>query len=212
MAYEFNIVLPWDKAKLKDDSRLKWPISFLKDKNIPSFVYLEPPAKTAERVRFLTEQVCARRKKWVVCFGNDLTYVSKLFYYVVASFALTTGLSAEITTPKKLVNFAFNFGDNMQFGISVHPFEACGLLIIPYFDPMYPGYQKARPRITELLQERKLRGKPYIIGIFVPGELPTNLEGLSKYTPALLDIVGYEAQSLFEDGRTKSVTVTTENL
>ncbi len=212
MAYEFNIVLPWDKTKLKDDSRLEWSISFLKDRNIPSFVYLEPPAKTAERVRFLTEQVCAKRKKWVVCFGSDTTYVSKLFYYVVASFVLTTGLSAEITTPKKLVDFAFNFGDNMQFGISAHPFEACGLLIIPYFDPMYPGYQKARPRITELLQERKLRGKPYIIGIFVPGVLPTNLEGLSKYTPALLDIVGYEAQSLFEDGRTKSVTVTTENL
>lgn len=207
MAYQFDIVLPWDKDRLRDDSRLRWPISFLRDRNILSSTSVIPPKKTIERVRFLTEQLCAKRRRWVVCFGDNTQYTNKLFHYVVASFVLTSGLSAEISSPKKFIEFAFNFRDDAQFGCTVHSFQVCGLLAIPYFDPMYPGYQKARPRIAELLSERKLNKKPCMIEVFVPQNLPTDFENLAKYTPSLVDIVGNQAQDLFGGNQVKFVTI-----
>lgn len=210
--YEFNIVLPWDKNRLRDDSRLRWPISFLRDRNIPPFVYVKPPEKTAERVCFLTEQLCRKKRRWVVCIGDNIMYTNKLLYYVAASFVLTTGLSAEITTPKKLMDFAFNFGSDLQFGCVLHPFQVCHLLVIPYFDPIYPGYQKARPKITALLLERKIHNKPCMIEIYIPRILPTSLESVEECTPTLIDVVGDSAESLFGDSSSKAVVIKAEDL
>lgn len=210
-----DIVLPWDKKRLRDDSRLIRSILFLQEKEIPSFVYDKPAPKTAERVRGFTEQLCEEEKKWIVCFGTDAIYDEKLFYYILASFVLSAKCTAEIATPKKLIEFAFDYRNNdiQLFGeSSTHSFKICELLIIPYFDPLYPGYQKARPRITELLKERKLQKKLCIIELFVLGALPTTLEESAKHTPALLDIVGKEARGLFQDGKTNFLTVKAEKL
>lgn len=212
MTYQFNIVLPWDRDRLRDDPRLRWAVSFLRDRNTPLFVYNKPPAKTIERVHFLTKQLCAKKRRWVACFGNCTVYTNKLFHYVGASFVLTSGLSAEVTIPKKLIDFAFSFGDNMQFGYASHPFQICGLLIIPHFDPMYPGYQKARPKIAELLSERKIENKPCMIEIYIPQKLPSTFEELSKFTPGLIDIVGSQAKDLFGDAETKFIIIEAEEL
>lgn len=212
MNNKLEIVLPWDKVKLKNDSRLRWSISFLRDRNVPSFVYDKPPAKTAERVSFLTKQLCTKKRRWIVCFGDDTAYTNKLFYYVTASFVLTSGLSAEITTPKKLVEFAFNFGDEVQIGYDSHSLQVCELLSIPYFDPMYPGYQKARPKIAALLSERKLQKKSCMIEVYVPRNLPLTFDDLSGYAKALNDVLGKQAGDLFGGNEAKFITIKREIL
>lgn len=212
MSYKFDIVLPWDKDRLREDSRLRWPISFLRDRQMPFFIYDKPSEKTIERVCFLTEQLCARKRRWVVCFSDCTTYMNNLLYYVTASFVLTSGLSAEITTPKKLVEYAFDFGNSSQFGGKLHPFQVCGMLTIPYFDPMYPGYQKARPKITELLMDRKVDKKPCIVEVFVSGKLPETFEGLAKYTPFLRDLAGDGAKDLFGGNTAKFLVVKKERI
>lgn len=210
MGYKFDLVLPWDIKRLKADSRLRWPISFLRDREFPVFIYEAPTPKMIERVSVLTEQLCAKRRRCVVCFGNNTDYNYKLFCYVTASFVLTTGISAEITTPKKLMDFAFNFGGGNQFECSLHSFEVCGLLTIPWFDFMYPGYQKARPKIAECLASRKAQKKSCMIEVYVPKNLPNSFEGLASYAPVLMDFVGTQAKDLFGGKETKFIIIEAE--
>ena len=199
------IIMPWDKKRLRMDSRLEWSILFLQGKT-PQFVYEKPPEKTIERVYLITKHLCAN--KWVVCFGNNTIYMDKLFHYVVAAFVLTTKNKAEITTPKKLIEYAFNIsGDEIQFTSIPPPFEHCRLLVIPYFDPMYPGYQKARPKIEMLLHKKKMNDAPCLFGIYVPHHLPADLKSAEKHMGVLSDIIGKSAGSLFGKEETVFVAV-----
>jgi hypothetical protein len=82
---------------------------------------------------------------------------------------------------------------------------------MPYFDPMYPGYQKARPRITHLLSDRKLEKKPFVFDLFVP-HLPKEAAELVKSGKGLIDFFGLQAMDMFSDNFVKYLHIEKEGV
>ena len=198
--------VPWEQDK---DSRHKWAATFLADKDVPAFVFSAPSPKTIERIDFFIQQFCTKHRKWILSFSDSTTYMRELEFYIMGTFVLTTGLAAQVVGPDRLVQFAFERSDNLEFGLD-DEFQAAQLLIIPYFDPLYPGYQKAIPKIAALLLDRKLNKRPYMVNLY---EREVNnmsgrktAEGVHK----LSDYFGEQAYDLFTDSLTKYVVIPRE--
>lgn len=196
-----TIVKPW-----KIDVELpeyRWALYFLKDRKTPDFVFARPSALMESRVEFLVRQVCTKNRKWVIIFSDSTTYIRSLYAYVAATFVLSTNLNAEIQSPQKLIEFAFGKQSFMPSHEEL-PIQACSLLMFPCFESIHPGYIKARPKIIELLTDRKVKKKPFIFSLHSEA-LPKNKEDIPEYSASLSDFFGGQARDLFSDSMTKFV-------
>ena len=199
---EYSLIKPWEADLELPEHR--WGKFFLADRNIPDFVFSKPSSIMETRIEFLVNQFLYKNRRWVICFCDSASYVRTLSYYVLASFVMSTKLSAEIAGPKELVEFTFNKHTD-EFSQDP-PIQSCSLLIFPPFDPLYPGIQKARPRLLELLSDRKIKKKPFLFSIFTD-KLPANTKDIPKFSMQLIDFFGTPAKDLFCSNEVKFIVL-----
>lgn len=200
---KFELVKPW--AMDKDDPIYGWSRFFLHDRKISSFVYSKPSELMELRIEFLVTQLCTKSRRWVICFSDSVTYIKTLSSYVVASFVFSTNLSAELYGPDELLEFTFG-RYNQPAQDNTPSIKKCPLLVIPCFDFMHPGYLKARPKIIDILSDRKLNRKPFMFSLY-NSMLPSNKGEISKFSSQLTDFFGEQANCLFSDELTKFVVL-----
>ena len=199
--YNLDIVFPWEADLGHPD--LRWANYSLKDKNTPNFVFSEPSPLMKSRIEFLVSQFCTKSRRWVICFSDSVTYMRLLSEYTAATFILSTRLSAEVKGPKDIIDFAFNL--NASFNPFIDPpIQTCSLLILSHFDCMYPGFQKAKSKIIELLIDRKIQKRPFMFTLY-SSTLPTSSNDIAKFSAPLVDYFGEQARDLFSDTLTKFV-------
>ena len=199
--FQNKIVKSWEMDT--EVSAYKWALYYLKDRKISPFIFEKPSSLMGDRVEFLINQVCAKNRKWIICFSDSVTYIRKLYAYVAATFVLSTNLNAEIKSPRELVEFAFGKQSFLQAADELS-IQTCSLLMFPCFEATYPGYLKARPKIIELLLDRKIQKKPFIFSLHSE-KLPKNKEDIPKFSASLADFFGKPARDLFSDNETKFV-------
>lgn len=203
---KFKIIKPWEIDI--DLSDYRWALYYLKDRKIPDFIFSKPSVLMGERIEFLINQVCTKNRKWVICFSDSVTYIRTLYAYVVATFVLSTNLNAEIKSPQGLIEFAFGKQSFLPADDEL-PIQACALLMFQCFEATHPGYIKARPKIIELLTDRKIQKKPFIFSLYSEN-LPKNKEDIPKFSVSLTDFFGKQARDLFSDELTKFVILKSE--
>lgn len=197
----FELIKPWEVDSESEEHR--WAFFYLKNRKLPDFIFTKPSDLIVSRIEFLVSQFSTKNRNWVVFFSDSIIEIQTLSSYVAATFILSTGLPVEIKGPNELIDYAFS-RYNSAYLKDEHPMESCSLLIIPSFDFMHPGYMKARPKIIELLTDRKMQGKPFMFSLFSP-TLPKNKEDIPKFSVQLADFFGEQAGSLFSDNKTKFV-------
>lgn len=198
-----NIIKPWGIDF--DLPQFRWASFFITDRRTPDFVFSKPSKLMESQIDFLVTQLRFKSRRWVVCFSNSITHIRKISAYVATSFVLSTGLTAEVKDPKDLVEYAFNDYRESSPGI-YQPMQVCSLLIVPYFDPTYIGYMKARPKIVELLTKRKEQEKPFMFSLYHP-KLPVGEQDIAKFSAGLSDFFGEQAKDLFSNKFTKFVVL-----
>lgn len=198
----FKVVKPWEIDLELPEYR--WAKFFIGDSKLPSFVFDKPQPLMEKRIEFIVRQLCTKNRKWIVCFCDSPTYIRTLNFHVLASFVASTKLSAEIAIPKDLIEFTFS--KHIDEFIQEPSIQTCSLLIFPSFDFLYPGYQKAKSKITELLTNRKIKKLPFMFSIFTD-KLPVNNSDISKYSAQLVDYFGKQAKDLFSDNAVKFIVL-----
>ncbi len=198
---EFELVKPWEVSL--EDPIYGWAKFFLHDRKIPNLVFSRPSKVMESRIEFLVTQLCTKGRRWVICFSDSSTYIKNLSLYTVASFVFSTNLRAELYGPEDLVDFTFGRAGQLS-SIEVPAIKECPLLVIPCFDFMHPGYLKARPKIIDLLIDRKLKKRPFMFSLYNP-VLPSNKGEIANFSSQLTDFFGGQARDLFSDEMTKFI-------
>jgi len=202
-SFLFKVVKPWEIDT--ELSNYRWALYYLKDRKIPDFVFSKPSVLMEERIEFLITQICTKSRKWVVCFSDSITYIRTLYAYVAATFVLSTNLNAEIKSPQGLIEFAFGKQSFLPADDEL-PIQTCALLMFPCFEAIHPGYIKARPKIIELLTDRKMQKKPFICSLYSE-TLPKNKKEALEHSAPLVDFFGWQARDLFGDRMTKYIVL-----
>lgn len=200
---KFELVKPWIIDQ--DNPTYGWARFFLRDRKTPNFVYSPPSAIMEHRIEFLVTQLCTRSRRWIVCFSDSVTYIKTLSSYVIASFVFSTNLVAEVYGPDELVEFTFG-RYNQPVSDDIPSIKKCPLLVIPCFDFMHPGYLKARPKIIDILVNRKIQKRPFLFSLYSP-VLPSNKDEIGKFSSQLTDFFGEQARDLFSDELTKFIVL-----
>lgn len=198
---KFKVVKPWDIDL--DYPDFGWGRFFLHNRKIPDLVYTKPSLLIESRTEFLVSQFCLRSRRNVVCFTDSTVGSRTLSCYITASYVFSTGLTAEMKNPKDFIDYAFVRQESIPFG-TVPVMQSCSLLTFPCFDFKYPGYQKAIPKIVELLLYRKMHKKAFLF--FLCSErIPAHKSEIPEYSSVLSDYFGSDARDLFSDKTTKFV-------
>lgn len=194
------IVLPWEidpKA-----SKWQWAVGFVStrrfyDRNVWRDPCDEDISTQVEKmVNFLRGS-----RNWVLCFSNSPSYMRKLYQYVLAAWACTTGDRAEVADIQDLISIVFDRDEERREAV-----ECANLLILPYSAPSQVGLQAARGTISNLLMRRKAANLPTVTDIFTV-DRPKGKSWYINESKAVVDTFGQLAYDLFNGDSTKFVYV-----
>lgn len=194
------VILPWEidpKA-----SKWQWAVGFVSTRSLyDRRVWREPTddlvaSQIEKMVHFLRGS-----RNWVLCFSSSPSYMRRLYQYVLASWACTTGDRAEVVDIQDLISIIFERNEERREAV-----ECANLLILPYASPDQVGLQAARGSISNLLMRRKAANLPTITDVFIR-DRPKGKAWYINESKAVADVFGQLAYDLFNGDSTKFVYV-----
>lgn len=194
------VVLPWEidpKA-----SKWQWAVGFVSTRSLyDRRVWREPSddlvaSQVEKMIHFLRGS-----RNWVLCFSSSPSYMRRLYQYVLAAWACTTGDRAEVVDIQDLITLIFERDDERKEAV-----ERADLLILPYASPDQVGLQAARGSISNLLMRRKAANLPTITDVFTR-DRPKGKAWYINESKAVADVFGQLAYDLFNGDSTKFVYV-----
>ncbi|MFW6145517.1 MAG: hypothetical protein ACOC4Y_01830 [bacterium] len=176
------IKLPWKNRELLESEDYNWIVQYLLNKDVP-LSYLEKPSEKKEKhVKTICQYLLGTRH-FMLLLCNNPTYVKELYYYIAATWLLTTETGFEIAGPLDLDPY------NQEFWTHVKRLKDTRLLMIPYTDPNDYTLRKTKTALGNIMSTRKAARRPTITDLFIEGSAEEQLSA----------VFGSQSPSMFKE-------------
>lgn len=195
-----DTVLPWEVDVNND--RWRWAMGFLNSRvpNLNRLIQAPPSDNKVKQIHSLMEYL-AKSRNWVLCFCTSPRYMRELYALLRVVYVLTHDKTAEIIDVGDIVDGIFGKDNTLT-----ERMENTDLVIVPWIDPGYTGFNVVRSKFVNMLLRRRERNMATITDITVQG-LPHELSQCVAKSKVLMDSLGSAGYDCFGGDNSKWVTV-----